>query len=131
MLADRVRAGETLAAAARDAGLTVSQIENATRDGTNAGPEASLEFVERLFAKVEGNSEPIVAATPNGWVVAVLTDVTEAGNDAGDDLELERLRDQLSRAWSGDVAEAYRRALYGRHEININQQLLGSLFDQP
>jgi peptidyl-prolyl cis-trans isomerase D len=127
-LAARIKGGEALAAAAADAGLTVIKIENATRDGRNAGPEASVELIEQLFSQEPGDTEPIVAATRSGWAVAVLTDVDDAGSA---DSQLEQLRDQLAGAWSGDIAEAYRRALYGRHAVEINDTLLGQLFDQP
>ncbi len=128
-LADRVRVGEKLDAAARDAGLVVSRLDNVTRDGRNAGPEASFALIRDLFAKDDGDIEPIVAETPRGWAVAVLTDITDAGRDATSG-ERDRLRDQLARAWREDLSDVYRNALYSRHDIAVNEGVLGALFGQ-
>ena len=128
-LADRVRVGEDLAAAARDAGLAVTTLDNVQRDGRGAAPEASFALIRALFERNEGDSEPVVAETTDGWGVAVLTGVNDAGRGATGE-ERDRLRDQLSRAWRGDLTEAYRAALYGRHEISVNQGTLSALFGQ-
>ena len=128
-LADRVRVGEDLSSAARDAGLTVTTLDNVRRDGRGAGPEASFALIRMLFERNEGDREPVVAETADGWGVAVLTGVNDAGRGAtGEDRD--QLRDQLSRAWRGDLTEAYRAALYGRHEISVNQGTLSALFSQ-
>ena len=128
-LADRVRVGEDLVAAARDAGLAVTTLDNVRRDGRGAAPEASFALIRALFERNEGDSEPVVAETADGWGVAVLTGVNDAGRSATGE-ERNRLRDQLSRAWRGDLTEAYRAALYGRHEISVNQGTISALFGQ-
>ena len=128
-LADRVRVGENLSAAARDAGLRVTTLDNVRRDGQGAAPEASFALIRALFERNEGDGEPVVAETADGWGVAVLTGVNDAGRGATGE-ERDRLRDQLSRAWRGDLTEAYRAALYGRHEISVNQGTLSALFGQ-
>ena len=128
-LADRVREGEDLAAAARDAGLAVTRLENVRRDGQGAGADASFALIRGLFEADEGEREPIVAATAGGWGVAVLTGVNDAGRGATGE-ERDRLRDQLTNAWRGDLTEAYRAALYGRHEISVNEGTLSALFSQ-
>ena len=128
-LADRVRVGEDLTAAARDAGLTVTTLDNVRRDGQGAGPDASFGLIRELFAREEGDGEPIVAETARGWGVAVLTRVNDTGRGASGE-ERDRLRDQLARAWRSDLSEAYRAALYGRHEISVNQGTLSALFNQ-
>ena len=128
-LADRVRAGENLAAAARDAGLAVTTLDNVRRDGQGAGPDASYPLIQALFETNEGDREPIVAQTAGGWGVAVLTGVNDAGRGVTGE-ERNRLRDQLSRAWRGDLTDTYRAALYGRHEISVNEGTLGALFSQ-
>ena len=126
-LADRVRAGEELRAAARDAGLTVTTLDNVRRDGRNAGPDASFPLIQGLFAAKEGDVEPVVAATPGGWGVAVLTGISDTGRDASSD-ERDRLRGELARAWQDDVTNVYRAALYGRHQISVNEGTLSALF---
>ena len=128
-LADRVRVGEDLTAAARDAGLAVTTLDNVRRDGRGAGPDASFALIRGLFERNEGDREPIVAESADGWGVAVLTRVTDAGRGATGE-ERDRLRDQLSRAWRSDLTDAYRAALYGRHEISVNQGTLTALFGQ-
>ena len=127
VLADRVRAGEGLREAARDAGFSVTTLEGVRRDGSNAGTNASFPLIQGLFAASEGAGEPIVAQTPGGWGVAVLTGVNDAGRDASSD-ERNRIRDQLARAWRSDVTDSYRAALYRRHQISVNEGTLGALF---
>ena len=127
-LAERVRAGEDLAAAARDAGLAVTTLDNVRRNGQGAGSDASFALIQALFERQEGDRDPIVAQTAGGWGVAVLTGVTDAGRGATGE-ERDRLRDQLSRAWRSDVTDAYRAALYGRHDISVNQGTLSALFN--
>ena len=128
-LADRVREGEDLAAAARDAGFAVTTLENVRRDGQGAGPDASLALIRGLFEASESEREPIVAQTAGGWGVAVLTGVNDAGRGATGE-ERDRLRERLARAWRGDLTEVYRAALYGRHQISVNEGTLSALFSQ-
>ena len=128
-LADRVREGEDLARAAHDAGFAVTTLDNVRRDGQGAGADASFALIRGLFEAREGEREPIVAETAGGWGVAVLTGVNDAGRGATGE-ERNRIREQLSRAWRGDLTEAYRAALYGRHEISVNEGTLSALFSQ-
>ena len=128
-LADRIREGEDLRAAARDAGLAVTSVDNVRRDGQGAGPDASVALIQALFEADEGEREPIVAPTAGGWGVAVLTGVNDAGRGATGE-ERDRIRDQLGRAWGANLTEAYRAALYGRHEISVNEGTLSALFSQ-
>ena len=128
-LADRVRGGEDLAAAARDAGLAVTSLDNVRRDGRGAGQNASFALIQALFEGDEGSRQPIVAETAGGWGVAVLTRVNDTGRGATGE-ERDRIRDQLSRAWGANLTEAYRAALYGRHQISVNEGTLSALFSQ-
>ena len=109
--------------------LAVTTLDNVRRDGRGAGPDASFALIQALFATDEGDREPIVAQTAGGWGVAVLTGVNDAGRGATGE-ERDRIRDQLARAWRGDLTEAYRVALYGRHEISVNEGTLSALFSQ-
>ena len=59
----------------------------------------------------------------------MLTGVNDAGRGATGE-ERDRMRDQLANAWRGDLTEAYRVALYGRHEISVNEGTLSALFSQ-
>ena len=134
-LAARVQAGESLEAAARDAGLAVRRLEGvardgSARDGSDADPEVSFALLQALFAKEEGDAAPVVAETAEGWAVAVLTAVREA-QGAEADAARARLRTRLARAWSDDVATVYRNALYGRHEIEVNDAAVTALFGPP
>ena len=126
-LAARVQAGESLEAAARDAGLVVRRLEGVARDGSDADPEVSFALLQALFAQEEGNAAPVVAEAAEGWAVAVLTAVREA-QGAEADAARARLRTRLARAWSDDVATVYRNALYGRHEIEVNDAAVTALF---
>ena len=117
-----------LEAAARDAGLAVRRLEGVARDG--AGAEVSFALLRALFAQAEGDAAPIVAEASEGWAVAVLTAVREA-RGAEADAERARLRTRLARAWSDDVATVYRNALYGHHEIEVNDAAVTALFGPP
>ena len=128
-LADRVRSGEDFAAAVRDAGFRVTTLENVRRDGQGAAPDTSFALIQGLFESDEGDREPIVAPTAGGWAVAMLTGVNDAGRGATGE-ERDRLRNQLSRAWRGDLTDVYRASLYGRHDISVNQGTLSALFNQ-
>ena len=128
-LADRIREGEDLRAAASDAGLAVTAVDNVRRDGQGAGSDASFALIQALFEADEGDREPIVAPTAGGWGVAMLTGVNDAGRGATGE-ERDRIREQLSRAWGANLTEAYRAALYGRHEISVNEGTLSALFSQ-
>ncbi len=128
-LADRVRAGETLDAAARDAGLAVIAVDNVRRDGRNAGQDVSFALIQALFGADEDANEPVVAETVGGWGVAVLTGISDAGRGATGS-ERDRIRDELARAWRGDLSNVYRAALYGRHDIAVNDGTLSALFSQ-
>ena len=128
-LADRIRVGEDLAAAARDAGYTVTTLDNVRRDGRGAGADTSFALVQALFDADPDNREPVVSRTAGGWGVAVLTDVTDSGRGATGD-ERDRLRNELSRAWRSDLTDVYRASLYGRHDISVDQTTLTALFSQ-
>ena len=128
-LADRVRAGETLTAAARDSGYAVTTLDNVRRDGRGAGQDASFALVQALFEANRDDREPIVSQTVGGWGVAVLTEVSDAGRGATGE-ERDRVRDELSRAWRSNLTDLYRASLYGRHDISVNQGTLSALFDQ-
>ena len=128
-LADRVRVGEDLAAAARDAGLRVTTLDNVRRDGQGAGQNASFALIQALFEGDEASREPIVAETAGGWGVAVITRVNDAGRGATGE-ERDRIRERLSRAWGANLTEAYRAALYSRHQISVNEGTLSALFSQ-
>ena len=134
-LAARVQAGESLEAAARDAGLAVRRLEGvardgSARDGSDADSEVSFALLQALFAQEEGDAAPVVAEAAEGWAVAVLTAVREA-QGAEADAARARLRTRLARAWSDDVATVYRNALYGRHEIEVNDAAVTALFGPP
>ena len=129
-LAARVRAGESLEAAARDAGLAVRRLEGVARDGSDADPAVSFALLQALFAQEEGNAAPVVEEAAEGWAVAVLTAVREA-QGAEADAARARLRTRLARAWSDDLATVYRNALYGHHEIEVNDAAVTALFGPP
>ena len=107
----------------------MTTLDNVRRDGQGAGADASFALIQALFETDEGDREPVVAQTAGGWGVAVLTGVSDAGRGATGE-ERDRIRDQLNRAWGANLTEVYRAALYGRHEISVNEGTLSALFSQ-
>ena len=107
----------------------MTTLENVRRDGQGAAPDTSFALIQGMFEGDEGSREQIVAPTADGWAVAMLSQVSDAGRGATGD-ERDRLRDQLSRAWRGDLTDVYRASLYGRHDISVNQGTLSALFNQ-
>ena len=128
-LADRVRAGENLRRRCPRCGPCRDDARQCAARRAGRRPDASYPLIQALFETNEGDREPIVAQTAGGWGVAVLTGVNDAGRGVTGE-ERNRLRDQLSRAWRGDLTDTYRAALYGRHEISVNEGTLGALFSQ-
>ena len=104
-------------------------VDNVRRDGRNAGQDVSFALIQALFGAEEDANEPVVAETAGGWGVAVLTGISDAGRGATGS-ERDRIRDDLTRAWRSDLTNVYRAALYGRHDISVNDGTLSALFSQ-
>jgi peptidyl-prolyl cis-trans isomerase D len=123
-LAERVRAGDDLAAQARDAGLPVLTTEAFTRAGATPA-DLPAPLIEALFAAERG--EPVVVKGAEASYVARVTNVIEADPSAAPD-ELETLADDLQASIETDILVQYLNALRQRYPVKTNAQVMDTLF---
>lgn len=123
-LAERVRAGDDLAAQATSAGLSVLTTDAFTRTGA---PPADLPapLIEALFAAERG--EPVVVKSAEASYVARVTNVIEADPSAAPD-ELKTLADDLQVSLETDILVQYLNALRQRYPVETNAQVMDALF---
>ncbi len=114
-----VRAGETLAAAAAKAGLTVTTLPPTGRFAPAAGVPSQLNVL--LFSMKRG--EATMVETPEGFLVATLTTITEPDPKA-DAVGYGRLRDLLTRRMGADIETLYLQAVRTEAKPHINEALL-------
>lgn len=115
-----VKSGHTFAAAAKAAGLAVTQSAPILRDGP---PPQGVppQLVAPLFGMQPGH--PTMVQTQNGFVVAVLTKIVPADPKA-DPAGYAQLRDALTKTLGNDAQDIYATALRNRANPRVNQKLL-------
>lgn len=123
-LAERVRAGDDLAAQARDAGLSVLTTNAFTRTDAPAA-DLPAPLIEALFAAEQG--EPVVVKGAEASYVARVTDVIQADPAAAPD-QVEALADDLQASIGTDILVQYLNALRQRYPVAINPQVMDALF---
>ena len=124
-LAEQVRGGTALSAAAGEAGLTV-ETPPAVRRSTNASdmnlPPA---LVAKVFAAKQG--DVLVEALPGGYAIAQLSKIDKV-DPAAESAEVAGVRDQLSQGMAADIRAQYLQALRARYGVTINPTVVQSLF---
>ncbi len=124
-LVQRIKAGEDFAKVAQDAGLTPTTTPAVIRA---TGPRADAppaQVVARMFQLKPGE----VGDTPiqDGHVILRLSEIQPA--DPGQSREeVAALSDQLKRAMSQEVLEAYGTALRQRYPVSIDRDVMQRLF---
>jgi peptidyl-prolyl cis-trans isomerase D len=123
-LAERIRAGDDLAAQARSAGLSVLTTDAFARAGA---PPADLPapLIEALFAAERGDA--VVVKGAEASYVARVTNVIEADPSAAPD-ELKALADDLQASLETDILVQYLNALRQRYPVETNAQVMDALF---
>jgi peptidyl-prolyl cis-trans isomerase D len=121
-----VKGGQTLATAAAADGLTVRQLPPVGRSDAAEGVPAQL--IQPLFALKIG--EPTMVETPDGFVVAILTQI-EAADPNADPIGYGRTRDALTRALGDDVVNIFTTAVRDRARPRVNRAMLDSLVHAP
>jgi peptidyl-prolyl cis-trans isomerase D len=121
LLAD-VKGGATLADAAAKAGLTMRHLPPTGRAAPAEGFPPPL--LNPLFALKKG--EPTMVETPDGFLVAVLTEIQEPDPKA-DPVGFAQVRDALARASGEDIQNVFAAAVRDRSNPHINAAAIASL----
>jgi peptidyl-prolyl cis-trans isomerase D len=116
-LADKVKAGTDMTAAAREAGAELKTSPAFTRDG--AGAQLPANIVTTLFGGAAGTVA--VAETAEGYVVARLKEVQPV-DPATADAQRTKLRDELRQALGSDLLQEFQTSLRNRYSVSINQR---------
>lgn len=117
-----VKGGQTLAAAAAAAGLTVTHTPLSGRAEPVAGMPAAL--LRPLFELKPG--EPTMVEQPDGFTVAVPAQI-EPPDPKSDPADYDQVRAFLGRSLGQDVNEIFVQALRDRAQPRINQPNLDSI----
>jgi peptidyl-prolyl cis-trans isomerase D len=120
-----VQHGQTLAAAASAAGLTVTRTPLTGREEAVSG--VPPELLRPLFELKPG--EPTMVELPDGFVVAVPAEIN-APAPSSDPIGLGQVRAALTQALGRDVVDTYVQTLRERAQPQINQQNLDSISGQ-
>jgi len=116
-LADKIKAGTDMAAAAREAGSDVKTSTGFTRDG--AGAQLPTQLVTELFGGAVGTVG--MADASDGYVIARLKEI-QAVDPATAEAQRTKLRDELRQAVGNDLLEQFGTALRQRFSVSINQR---------
>jgi peptidyl-prolyl cis-trans isomerase D len=123
-LLDKVKAGQTLAAAAASEKLpvkTTAAFTRATHESEAGLPEAIKADVFSLKA-----GEAAMGESREGYVVAVLKEVRPAPTLAAD--ARSRLDGQLAQSIGGDLLDQFAGALRQRYDVEIERSVIDSRF---
>ena len=129
-LADRVRGGEGLAAAAQAGRYDVVLVDTLLRDGVSDERGVSRDIITGIFAQNPSAPEPVVGKIKEGFAVAMLSSVTPA-EPASEETYAKQLSIELGRERGADIAALYRFSLSTRHTITTNQQAMQAFLNTP
>jgi len=111
-----IKQGQTAAAAAAIAGVTVQRLPPVGRAAPADGVPTQL--IDPLFSLKQG--EPTMVETPDGFTVAVLAEIQRADPNA-DPIGFGQVRDALGRAIADDIQAAATVAMRDRGDPRINR----------
>jgi peptidyl-prolyl cis-trans isomerase D len=117
-LAARLREGQTLSGVAEDEGLEVMTTQPLTRDEVDPNVTPSARLAGQLFGLEPGEST--VATSPDGQLVAVLTEIIPADPQANAE-QVTQLQGQLANTLSNDLLNLYGTALQRDYGVSIDQ----------
>ena len=126
-IAERLRAGESMADVAADTGAAVQAPEPFRRDAAGVGDGLGPAFVAAAFALADGDvSDPI----PEGdrAHVARLIEILEADEQDADDAAREEVATRLLTSQMGDIVEGYMGALRRKHGVSVDQGAIQRFF---
>ncbi len=122
-LAERVRGGESLAAAAQAERYDVVLASELLRDAPPSDRGVSPQIVAGLFAQQPGAPEPVIGEVAEGYAVAMLTQVVPA-DPSQEEIFAERLSIEVGRERGADISALYRFSLSSQHQVSTNQTAL-------
>jgi peptidyl-prolyl cis-trans isomerase D len=117
-----VKAGASLADAAREAGVAVRTTPLTGRDTPAPGFPPAL--LGPLFSLKKG--EPTMVETPDGFVVAVPARI-EIPDPASDKAGYDRIEQALAQSLGNDIEVSFVRGLRERAGVKVNQKLLDQI----
>jgi peptidyl-prolyl cis-trans isomerase D len=117
-----VQQGQSLDAAAKAAGLAVSQVPGLTRNPQQAG-QAQLSAL--MFSLKLGQAGML--QTSSGFTVAVLANVVDP-IPANDPTDVQQLQQQITRALQNDLGESFLAGLQARDKVSVNQKMLMQIY---
>ncbi|HEY5597717.1 MAG TPA: SurA N-terminal domain-containing protein [Kiloniellales bacterium] len=120
-LAERIRGGKTVAAAAAEAGLAVTTLEPLTRFDSRAPGNPAPSLPGKLFQLAVG--EVTTAPAMAGHAVAKLDKIIPADPAAHPD-DLADARDGAAAALRSDLLEQFAAALRARYGVTVNERLV-------
>ena len=129
-LAERVRGGEALAAAAQDERYDVVLASELLRDATPSDRGVSRAILAGLFEQNPAAPEPVVGKIPEGYAVAMLSGV-EAAEPTQEETLAARLSIEVGRERGADISALYRFSLSTQHDVSTNQQALKAFLNTP
>ncbi len=129
-LAENVRGGENLAAAAQAERYDVVLVTELLRDATPSDRGVSRDIIAGLFEQDPALPEPVVGRITEGYAVAMLSGV-EPADPAGEKAYAEQLSIEIGRERGADISSLYRYSLSTQHEVSTNQQALQAFLNTP
>jgi len=129
-LAERVRGGESLAAAAQAERYDVVLVSELLRDTVPSDRGVSKKILAGIFEQNSSDPEPVVGEIGEGYAVAMLSGVEPA--DPANEVALARqLSIEVGRERGADISSLYRFSLASQHEVSTNQQALQTFLNTP
>lgn len=125
-LADKIRNGATLEAAAEEAGAEVTVSAPFTRQDGGLRAPLPAGLVSELFTLRPG--EVAVSAGPGGYIVAQLKDIQSASASAEEGLR-NRLEDSLVQSISSDLVAQLNQGLREKHPVTVNPEMVDLVYD--
>jgi len=120
-LADKVKAGETLAAVAEAEGLDLRQTEAVTRFENNPLRTPSPQLSQQLFDIAQGEVTTVTLGT--GQIVAQLQQILPPEPEARD-VRLAQVETQITGSMKNDVFQQFLSALHDEFDVTVNQRLV-------
>jgi peptidyl-prolyl cis-trans isomerase D len=115
--------GQSLAVAAKAAGLPVSTTAALTRDPQPGTDTQALSTV--LFSISQGQATMLQTGT--GFTIAQLTKII-APNPVNDPVDVQQLQQAMTRALQNDVGESFLAGLQTRDKVSVNQKMLAQIY---
>ena len=122
-LADQVRGGESLAAAAQAERFNVALVSELLRGSVPSDRGVSQEILAGIFEQDQSNPQPVVGEIEEGYAVAMLSGV-ELADPSNEATLAGQLSIEIGRERGADLSLLYRFSLASQHEVSTNQQAL-------